>query len=163
MQIPLPAAGSAADHPIDLVVSLTRQPSADTDHHLQLFYITVTVPVGSRDSDLLRAGTRPSGVRMLKNMRFNVHVRDLEQRLSDGSQQSYLVFSVIPRSRGSLVPLDRTADASFVISQVWMNQVPGLVGIDVQESYRWQNGTNRLAPGAYQNVSALNSLDLEKV
>ncbi len=45
----------------------------------------------------------------------------------------------------------------------WMNQVPGLVGIDVQESYRWQNGTNRLAPGAYQNVSALNSLDLEKV
>jgi hypothetical protein len=141
--IQLPTAGSAADHPVDLVVSMVRTKRHDVDHNLQLFCITVEVPVGDRPDDLIRAATKPTAARMLTNVRFNVHVSPLSHTDSGGHRRDKLVFTLIPRSQGLLVPLRNTAEVSFVIYQVALNSAAGMPAVQITENYRWQNGQDR--------------------
>ncbi|KAK3939532.1 hypothetical protein QBC46DRAFT_450354 [Diplogelasinospora grovesii] len=162
-KIALPRPGSADDHPIDLVVSLKRLPAHDVEHHLQLFCVTVQIPIGSAVTDLLSAGTTPTAARMLQNVRFNVHVSPLRRALPGGGgnkTQDYLVFLLIPRSRGKLVPLWTTSDLSFVICQVNLNGLAGMSSVVVKESYRWQIGDDRKT--GYRVSDAQNGMLVQK-
>jgi hypothetical protein len=141
----IPAAGSAADHPIDLVVSLTRRTNGDTKHKLQLFSLRVRLTVGSGLTDLLGSDA-VSSARMLHNARFNVHTARITLTDPDtGKVQQYLEFTVIPRAASSLVPLAAVQDLSFVIGQVHVSKKAGRGLANVWEFWRWQNGNVKTA------------------
>lgn len=128
--------GSDNDIPIDLIVALTpvNTPTTkqDTLHNLQLFSVTVDLPVGMTASSMTAQYTG-SGGKMLSNLRFNVHVTPMKEKVR---------FTLIPRATSRLVPLRNIPDMNFVIWQVRMNgmvdQKKGLgeVVVSVRENYR---------------------------
>ncbi len=153
VKVPLPKPGTAADHPIDLVIGLVLQPSHNTLHNLQLFSIQLKIPMGTKATDLVMSPYQGSGGRMLRNARFNAHCSFDAKTAS----QEYLVFTLIPRATGRLVPLRNTPEVSFVVNQARLNGVKGLANVLVQENYRRQDG------GDYFVHYATGGVVLEKV
>lgn len=149
--------GSKQDIPIDLVVALTPVSGAglsqDTLHNLQLFSVTVEIPVGVTANHFTLKYTGPGG-KMLSNPRFNVHVSPMRDRVQ---------FTLVPRATGRLVPLRNIPDLSFAIWQIRANGVidknlkRGEVSINVQENYR------RMDSGKYFSNQAVNRAILSKV
>ncbi len=90
---------------------------------------------------------------MLRNARFNAHCSFDAKTAS----QEYLVFTLIPRATGRLVPLRNTPEVSFVVNQARLNGVKGLANVLVQENYRRQDG------GDYFVHYATGGVVLEKV
>jgi hypothetical protein len=149
--LPIPVAKSADDHPIDLVVKITKKIGFDKKHKLQLFSIRVRFPVGSTDTDLLSADA-VSSARMLHNARFNVHTSRIALTVpKTGAVQDYLEFAVIPRAAGKLAPLDKIKDLSFVVGQVVVSRLVGSGTVDVLENWRWQNGLDRVRGYKFQD------------
>lgn len=149
--------GAKQDIPIDLVVALTPVSGAglsqDTLHNLQLFSVTVEIPVGVTANHFTLKYTGPGG-KMLSNPRFNVHVSPMRDRVQ---------FTLVPRATGRLVPLRNIPDLSFAIWQIRANGVidknlkRGEVSINVQENYR------RMDSGKYFSNQAVNRAILSKV
>ena len=137
-QILMHPPSSDAYIPIDLVVRLVPPPTngptrQDTTHKLQLFSITIDVPVG-KDAASLTSQYQGPGGKMLSNMRWNVH-------FNDNSSKGFIRFTLIPRSTTKLVPLAQNPDMSFVIYQVLPNGVKGTAQLTVQENYRAKGRT----------------------
>lgn len=156
-QVPMSPQNSEKDIPIDLVVGLTAVAGAglaqDTLHNLQLYSVIVDIPMGTTANHLI-AGYTGSGGKMLSNLRFNVHVSPLSDRLR---------FTLIPRATTKLVPLRNIPELSFIIWQVRPNGVidaglkRGEVRISVQENYR------RMDSGRYFTNFSVNRAMLSKV
>lgn len=132
--------GSSEDLPIDLVFRFQRNPHADLT--LQIYKVTIQIPRGSADTDLLESysGTStggPARARMLSNPRFNTLVSD------NGS--SKLEVALWPRSTTQLCPLADNPSLDFILNQVRINRMPGTVRCNVYEWYR--------SPGAGTDAS----------
>ena len=149
--------GSDNDIPIDLILALTptNTPTVkqDTIHNLQLFSVTVDLPVGMIASSITAKYTG-SGGKMLSNLRFNVHVSPKKEKVR---------FTLIPRATSRLVPLRDIPDLNFAIWQVRMNGIVdernglGEVEVSVRENYR------RMDDGKYYVNWANSSTILNKV
>lgn len=151
-QPPDPRPGSPADHPLDLIVKLTKRPAADTAHKLQLFSVRVRFPLGNGAGDVL-ASDAVSSARMLQNARFNVHTaRVTLTNPQTEAVQDYLEFGVIPRAAGQLTPLAAVGDLSFVVGQVQVSKVKGSGTVSVLENWRWQNGSVRATGYKFQDA-----------
>lgn len=156
VQIPQYPPSSDKHIPMDLVVALTPISGAgvsqDTLHNLQLYSVTIDIPLGT-GANHLTARYTGSGGKMLSNLRFNVHVSPLADKVR---------FTLIPRATSKLVPLRKIPDLSFVVWQVLGNGIVngpgnGMVRIDVQENYR------RMDDGKYFVCFAKNGSLVKKV
>jgi hypothetical protein len=112
--------------PVDIIFALTL--SGQINDSLNLFQVRIRIPIGTALGHLFAVYDGPGG-RMLSNQRFNVHV-------GSATTDNFVFVTLIPRSTTQLVPLKVNPDVSFILNQVRLNGVAGLVNMIVEEDYR---------------------------
>jgi hypothetical protein len=141
--------------PLDIIFAFS--PIAKQIQGLQLNVVNITIPMGTKPTDLLKSYDTEfgPGARMLSNLRFNPLISTTSQvSQQTGLRQDYLVVSLVPRSTTLMVALDRNPDVSFVLNRATLNGVAGTATCIVHEGYmvldqsgahNTANSTNKIA------------------